>query len=195
MVLATAWRMLVSRAEIKPGDFVLVWGATGGLGCMAIQICKLFNARAIAIAGSNEKLKLAEELGAEFVINRSEQRVLREISKITNRRGVDVVFEHVGDSSWETSVYALKWGGGTIVTCGATTGFKATTDLRFLWMKQQKHLGSHCASALELKDAMQFVYNGTIKPVVMEVLPLKDVAKSHEMIEKGDVMGKIVLVP
>lgn len=194
MVLATAWRMLVTRAKIKPGDFVLVWGATGGLGCMAIQICKLFNAQAIAVAGSDEKLRLAQELGAEFVINRERQRVLREISKITNRRGVDIVFEHVGAASWETSIYALKWG-GTIVTCGATTGFKGTTDLRFLWMKQQKHLGSHCASVIETNDAMKFVYNGMIKPVIMKVLPLKDVAESHKIIEKGDVMGKIVLVP
>ena len=194
MTLTTAWRMLVTRAKIKPGDFVLIWGATGGIGSMAIQICKVFNARAIAVAGSDQKLRLARELGAEFLINRKKQRVLREVIKITNRKGVDIVFEHVGEATWEASVHALKWG-GTIVVCGATTGFKAITDLRFLWNKQQKHLGSHGGTTPELVDALQFVNNGMIRPVIMEVLPLKDVAKAHGIIEKSNVMGKIVLVP
>lgn len=192
MTLTTAWRMLVTRAKIKPGDFVLVWGGTGGIGSMAIQICKVFNARAIAVAGSDEKLHLSHELGAEFLINRKKQRVLREVSKITSRQGVDIVFEHVGEATWETSAYALKWG-GTIVVCGATTGFKAITDLRFLWNKQQKYLGSHGGTTPELVDALQFVNNGMIKPVIMDVLPLKDIAKGHGIIEKGNVMGKIVL--
>jgi len=171
-----------------------VWGASGGLGCMAIQICKVFGARAIAVANSDEKLSLARELGAKFVINRKRQRVIREISRITNRRGVDIVFEHVGAATWETSIYALRWG-GTIVICGATTGFKTTVDLRFLWNKQQNYLGSHAGSTSELFDAMQFVHNGVIKPVIMETLPLRDVSKAHEILQKGDIMGKIVLVP
>lgn len=194
MTLTTAWRMLVTRAKIKPGDFVLVWGASGGIGSMAIQICKVFNARAIAVAGTDQKLRLAQELGAKFLINRKKQRVLREVSKITNRQGVDIVFEHVGEATWETSVHALKWG-GTIVVCGATTGFKAITDLRFLWNKQQKYLGSHGGTAPELVDALRFVNNGMIRPVIMDVLPLKDVAEGHKTLEQGNVMGKIVLVP
>lgn len=194
MVLATTWRMLVNRAGIKPGDFVLVWGATGGIGSMAIQVCNVFNAKAIAVVGSDEKMALAHDLGAEFVINRKRQRVLREILDITGRQGVDIVFEHVGKDTWETSIYALKWG-GAIVICGATTGFKATTDLRFLWNKQLRLLGSHCGSTAELSDAMQFVHNGMIKPVVMDIFPLKDIAKGHEILKKGDVTGKIVLVP
>jgi NADPH:quinone reductase-like Zn-dependent oxidoreductase len=184
MVLGTAWRMLVTRARIKPGDFVLIWGASGGIGSMAIQVCKVFNARAIAVVSSDAKAEFVRELGAEFVINRKKQRILREIAKITEKRGVDIVYEHSGRESWETSVYALKWG-GTIVVCGATTGFKTTLDLRFLWNKQQKYI----------IDAMQFVENGMIKSLVMEVLPLQEIVKGHEILEEGRVMGKIVLVP
>lgn len=193
-VLGTVWRMLVVRAQIKPGDFVLIWGAAGGLGSMAIQVCKLFRAHPIAVAGSDEKLEFCERLGAEFLVNRRRQRIAREVAKITGRRGVDIVFEHSGAETWETSCHALKWG-GTIVTCGATSGFKATLDIRFLWNKQQNYLGSHCCTLGELADALQFVEDGLIKPAVGEVLPLEDIAKAHEWYERGSVMGKIVLVP
>ena len=110
LVLFTAWRMLVTRAKIKPGDFVLVWGAGGGLGTMAVQICKLFNAKAIAVANSDDKLQIASELGAAYTINRSKQDVNEEIRKITGRRGVDIAFEHVGEATWETSVRSPEMG-------------------------------------------------------------------------------------
>lgn len=194
MVLVTSWRMLVTRSRIRPGDFVLIWGAAGGIGVMAVQICKLFHARAIAVAGSDEKLELLHRLGADFVINRNKQRVLREVRKITDRRGVDIVFEHVGAATWETSIHALKWG-GTIVTCGATTGFKATTDIRFLWNKQQNYIGSHSGTKAELEEAMQFVEAGLIRPVVKDVFPLSETARGHQILESGEVMGKVVLVP
>jgi NADPH:quinone reductase-like Zn-dependent oxidoreductase len=193
-VLVTVWRMLVVRAGMKPGDLVLVWGATGGLGVMAVQLCKAFGSRSIAIAGSDEKCQLARELGADFVLNRTSQRLVREVMKVTERRGVDIVLEHTGASTWETSTYCLKVG-GTIVTCGATTGFKAPLDIRFLWNKQQNYLGSHFGTTAELIDALKFVESDQIKPVVQEVLPLKDIARGHELLESGDVMGKIVVVP
>jgi NADPH:quinone reductase-like Zn-dependent oxidoreductase len=194
LVLVTAWRMLVTRAQIKPGDFVLIWGGTGGLGCVAIQICKLFNAHPIVVVSSEEKVRFAQELGAEYAINRKKSRILREVTKITNRRGVDVVFEHVGTATWETSVHALKWG-GTIVICGATSGFKVTTDLRFLWFKQQKHLGCHYGCSAEMDQAMTFVRQGLIKPVVAEVFPLQHISDGHRLMEAGELMGKIVLLP
>ncbi|MBI5442449.1 MAG: zinc-binding dehydrogenase [Deltaproteobacteria bacterium] len=194
MNLATSWRMLVSRANIRPGDFVLVWGATGGIGSLALQICRLYNARAIAVVGDQGKGALARELGAEFVIDRSHQSVLREVSKATGRRGVDIVFEHTGAATWETSVHALR-AGGTLVTCGATTGFKAPLDIRFLWNKQQRYLGCHCGSAAEFADALRFVERGLIRPVVSEALPLADAARAQEMVERGEVRGKVVLVP
>jgi NADPH:quinone reductase-like Zn-dependent oxidoreductase len=194
LCLVTAWRMLTVRARIKPGDFVLIWGAAGGLGVMAIQICNVFGARAIAVASGDAKLEFCKQLGAEFQIDRRTQRVVREVQRITGRRGVDVVFEHVGAATWETSSLSLAWG-GTIVTCGATTGFKAPLDLRFLWNKQQSYLGSHYGTAAELSDALQFVQRGLIRPVVMTTLPLEDVAQSHELLERDAAVGKIVLVP
>ena len=192
LVLFTAWRMLVTRAKIRPGDFVLVWGAGGGLGTMAVQICKLFNARAIAVANSDDKLQIASELGAAHVINRSKQDVNEEIKKITGRRGVDVAFEHVGEATWETSVRALKWG-GTLVTCGATSGFDAKTDIRLLWNKQLNFLGSHMANKAEFLDAWRWVESGDIKPAVFIALPLKEAGLAQKAIEDGQVIGKVVL--
>jgi len=193
-VLATAWRMLVTRARMQSGDWVMVWGASGGLGTVAIQLCKAFNAKVIAIAGSDAKCQLAADLGADHVINRNKQRIAREVMKITGKRGVDIVFEHSGAETWETSQQCLKWG-GTIVTCGATTGFKATMDIRFLWNKQQTYLGSHYATMAELKESLLCVERGQIKPVLHEVISLKDVARGHEILESGEVLGKIVLIP
>lgn len=194
LILETVWRMLVTRARIKAGDFVLVWGAAGGLGSMAVQVCKLFNARAIAVAASDEKLARATELGAEFTINRREQDVYQEVRRITGRRGVDVVFEHVGEATWPDSVRSMRWG-GTLVVCGATTGFDAHTDLRFLWNKQLNLLGSHLGSKAELMAALPFVERGLIKPMVSHILPLKEVAAGQEMMERDEVIGKIVYVP
>ena len=194
LVLGTAWRMLVTRAKIKPGDFVLIWGGAGGLGCMAVQICNLFHARAIGVVGSDEKAEALEELGAPYIINRKTENVLREIRKITKRKGVDIVFEHVGETTWQTSINALRWA-GTLVVCGATTGFKAVTDLRFLWNKQQNYLGSHSATTAEVLEAIRFVETGQIRPVIKEVMPLKDIVRGLNMLESGDVIGKVVLVP
>lgn len=193
-VLVTSYRMLVTKAHMRAGDFVLIWGASGGLGTVAIQLCKAFGAIVIAVANNSGKCELAAELGADYVLDRSKQRIAREVLKLTKRRGVDIVFEHVGANTWETSTHCLKLG-GTIVTCGATTGFKAPLDIRFLWNKQQRYLGSHFGTTAELLDAMRFVETGDIKPVVMDVLPLRDIVRGHEILESGDVYGKIVLIP
>ncbi len=194
LILETVWRMLVTRARIRAGDFVLIWGAAGGLGSMAIQVCKLFNAQPIAIAASEEKLEFARSLGAEHTINRKEQDVFQEVRRITDRRGVDVVFEHVGEATWADSVRSMRWG-GTLVVCGATTGFEAPTDLRFLWNKQLNFMGSHLSSKSELMEALQFVERGYIKPVVSQVLPLSEVSRGQEIMENNEVLGKIIYVP
>lgn len=194
LVLVTVWRMLVTRARIRPGDFVLVLGAAGGLGVMAVQICRLYGAHAIAVGANEEKLQLARSLGAEYFINRRTQNIAEEVKKITNGRGCDIVFEHVGEATWQQSIMSLKWG-GTLVTCGATTGFIGPTDIRFLWNKQMNFLGSHLGSKAELMDAMRFVESGDIKPVVSQVLPLGEIGRAQEIMENSDVTGKIVLVP
>jgi crotonyl-CoA carboxylase/reductase len=194
LVLVTVWRMLVTRAKIRAGDFVLIWGAAGGLGIMAIQVAKLFNARPIAVASGDEKLKMCADLGAEFVINRSKQDVFKEVRKVTGGKRADIAFEHTGADTWPISMQCLKWG-GTIVVCGATSGFDAHMDIRLLWNKQQNYLGSHLGSKAELVDAMRFVESGQIKPVVGKVLPLKELGRAQDIMERNEVMGKIAIVP
>lgn len=194
LVLQTTWRMLVTRARVKAGDFVLIWGAAGGLGIMAIQVARLFNARPIAVASSDQKLEMARRLGAEFTINRKTQDVFKEVRKLTDNRRADIVFEHTGAETWPISLQCLKWG-GSVVICGATSGFEASTDLRLLWNKQQNYLGSHQGSKAELSDGMRFVERGLIKPVVDRAMPLKELAHAQELMENNEVQGKIVMVP
>jgi NADPH:quinone reductase-like Zn-dependent oxidoreductase len=194
LVLLTAWRMLVGRARIRAGEFVLIWGAAGGLGTMAIQICRVFGARPIAVASSEEKLEFCSTLGAEHLINRKKQDVAEELRKITDRRGVDVVFEHVGNATWAQSVASLKWG-GTLVTCGATSGFEAPTDLRFLWNKQMNFLGSHMGNKTDLLEGLRWVESGHIKPVVSHAFPLREAGKAQTVMENNETMGKMALVP
>jgi NADPH:quinone reductase-like Zn-dependent oxidoreductase len=194
LVLETAWRMLMRRARIRAGDRVLIWGGAGGLGTMAIQICRVAGAEPIPVVGSADKVEVCRALGAEHVIDRSTNEIASEIKRVTGGRGVDVVFEHTGQETWPTSVRVLRRG-GTIVTCGATSGYAATTDIRFLWNKQQNHLGSHLASRAELEEALAFVASGAIKPVVGEVMPLREVGKGQELMESRQLTGKIVYVP
>jgi len=194
LTLVTAWRKLVTRAQVKPGDFVLIWGAAGGLGIMAIQIARLFKARPIAVASSDDKLQVCERLGAEFLINRKKQDVLDEVRRITGRRGADIVFEHPGGATWQTSVQAVRRG-GTIVTSGATSGHEGLTDLRHVFFRQLNVMGSTLGSKAELIQAMRFVETGDIKPVVSEILPLKEAGRAQVVMENSEVLGKIVLVP
>jgi crotonyl-CoA carboxylase/reductase len=194
LVLETSWRMLVSRAKIQPGEHVLIWGGVGGLGTMAIQICRMFGANPIPVVGGAEKVAKAEQLGAVNVIDRKSQDVLAEVKAITNRAGADVVFEHSGEETWPTSMAALRWG-GRIVVCGASTGFAAVTDLRFLWNKQQNLLGSHLSNKAELSAALKAVEAGKIKPVIDQVMPLSEVGKGQALMEQLKVQGKVVFVP
>jgi alcohol dehydrogenase len=194
LVLETAWRMLVTRAKIQPGEHVLIWGGVGGLGTMAIQICRLFGANPIPVVGGSEKVALAERLGAVNVIDRKSQDVVAEVKAITGKVGADVVFEHSGEETWPTSMAALRWG-GRLVVCGASTGFAAVTDLRFLWNKQQNLLGSHLSNKAELSAALRAVESGAIKPVIDRVLPLSDVGKGQQLMEDLKVQGKVVYVP
>jgi NADPH:quinone reductase-like Zn-dependent oxidoreductase len=194
LVLVTVWRMMVTRARIQAGDFVLIWGAAGGLGVMAIQIAKLYNARAIAVASGDDKLELCGKLGAEFLLHRKKHDIFQEVRKITGGRRADIVFEHTGAETWPISMQCLKWG-GTIVTCGATSGFDAHMDIRLLWNKQQNYLGSHLGNKGELIDAMRFVERGLIKPVVGKVLPLREIAHAQELMENNTIAGKIAIIP
>ncbi len=194
LVLVTAWRKLVSKAPVKPGDHVLIWGAAGGLGVMAIQIAKMFHAHPIAIASSDEKLELCKRLGADYLINRRTQDVRGEIRNLRGRTGVDIVFEHPGQATMGLSVQLAKWG-GTVVTSGATSGYDGTIDLRHIFFRQVSLVGSTLGTVDELKDALDMVQAGHIKPVVHKVLPMRDAGEGQRLVEEDEAQGKIVLVP
>jgi NADPH:quinone reductase-like Zn-dependent oxidoreductase len=192
LVFMTAWHMLVTRAAIAPGEYVLVLGAGSGVGSAAIQIAKLHGAHVIATAGNEEKLKLAKTLGADELINHSEQDIAVEARRITEKRGVDIIFEHVGSATWEKSVKSLAQG-GRLVTCGATTGYAGQTDIRYLYSRQLSILGSYMASKAELLRVIELVKQRRLKPVVDKVYQLAEAAEAQERMEKREHFGKIVL--
>lgn len=192
LVFQTAWHMLITRAQLQPGEDVLVLGAGSGVGSAAIQIAKFFGARVIATAGSDEKLAKAKELGADHLINHKSQKIRDEVRRITNKRGLDVVFEHVGTATWEDSLASLA-PAGRLVTCGATTGFDARVDLRFLFSRQLSLLGSYLGTKSELHTVMKLVAGGKLKPVVDRIFPLAQAAAAHAYLEAGSQFGKVVL--
>lgn len=194
LVFLTAWHMLVGRAGIRQGQTVLVLGGGSGVGIAAIQIAKLFHARVITTAGDEAKLEKARGLGADYGISHYQQRISQEVRKITNKEGVDIVVEHVGAATWEESMKSLR-PGGTIVTCGATTGPDASFDLRFVFTRQLSFLGSYMGTMGELYEVLGHVFAGRIKPVVDRTFPLKDARAAHEYMEKSQMFGKIVLTP
>jgi NADPH:quinone reductase-like Zn-dependent oxidoreductase len=194
LVFTTGWHMLVGRAQVKPGQTVLVLGANSGVGIAGIQIAKFFHCTVIATAGDDRKADRARELGADYVINHYQQKISEEVRKITNRQGVDIVMEHVGAATWDESVRSVK-PGGTLVTCGATTGFEAKIDLRFLFSRQLSVLGSYMGTMAELHEVLRHVFSGKLKPVIDRTFPLKDTRAAHEYMEKSQMFGKIVLNP
>jgi NADPH:quinone reductase-like Zn-dependent oxidoreductase len=193
LVFTTAWHMLVGRCAIKPGDTVLVLAAGSGVGIAAVQIAKLFNAKVIATAGDEQKLAKAFQLGADFGINHYKQSISGEVKKITGG-GVDIVFEHVGSATWLESMKSMK-PGGKLVTCGATTGFDAKFDIRFLFARQLSFLGSYMGTMGELHEVVRHVFSGKLKPVVDRSFPLKEARAAHEYLESSSQFGKVVLVP
>jgi NADPH:quinone reductase-like Zn-dependent oxidoreductase len=194
LVTVTAWHMLVTRAAVQPGEDVLVHAAGSGVGSIAIQIAKLRGARVITTASSDEKLAKARELGADATINYSSEDWPKEVKRLTDRRGVDVVVEHTGAATWPGSIASLK-NNGRLVTCGATSGYDARTDLRQVFYRHLTLLGSFMGSKAELLEAMKFVTQGKVRAVVDRVLPLSEARQAHELMENRGQFGKIVLEP
>lgn len=192
LVFLTAWHMLMARAGLKPGEEVLVLGAGSGVGSAAIQIAKLAGARVLATAGSDAKLSKAKELGADETINHSKQGFSEEVKQLTGKRGVDVVFEHVGAATWEKSVACLATA-GRLVTCGATTGPEVKLDIRRLFARQQTLLGSYMGTRSELVTVLRLTEEGKLRPVVDKVYPLGEAAAAHAHLEKREQFGKVVL--
>ncbi|HKF24446.1 MAG TPA: zinc-binding dehydrogenase [Candidatus Acidoferrum sp.] len=192
LVFQTAWHMLLTRAQLEPAETVLVLGAGSGVGSAAIQIAKFLGCRVIATAGNDGKLAKARELGADDVINHRGQKIKEEVRRLTAKRGVDVVFEHVGTATWDDSVASLTRG-GRLVTCGATTGFDAKIDLRFLFSRQLSVLGSYMGNKSEFATVLKLVAGGKLKPVVDRLFPLAECRLAHEYLESGLQFGKVVL--
>ncbi len=194
LVTLTAWHMLVTRANVQPGETVLVQAAGSGVGSLAIQIAKLRGAQVIATASTEEKLQRAKELGADELVNYTREEWPKEVRRLTGRRGVDVVFEHTGAATWPGSIMSLRKN-GRLVTCGATSGYEATTDLRQVFYRHLTILGSFMGSKAELLEAMKFIESGAIRAVVDQSLGLSEATRAHELIENRAQFGKLVLIP
>ena len=194
LVTVTAWHMLVTRARVQPGEDVLIHAAGSGVGSIGIQVARLRGARVIATAGSEEKLVKARELGADECVNYTREDWPREVRRLTGKRGVDVVFEHTGAETWPGSIASLAKD-GRLVTCGATSGYDAHTDLRQVFYRHLSLLGSFMGSKAELLEAMKFIERGKIRAVVDRTLPLAEARRAHELMEDRAQFGKLVLVP
>ena len=194
LVSLTAWHMLVGRAHLQLGEDVLVLAASSGVGSAAIQIAKLHHCRVIATAGGEEKLAKAKELGADHVIDHYKQDISAEVKKFTGKRGVDVVFEHVGAATWPKSLESLA-AAGRLVTCGNTTGGDVKLDLRFLFSKQWSLLGSFMGTLGELHTVLKFVFRKELRPVIDRVYPLSEIRAAHQRLENKEQFGKVLVRP
>jgi NADPH:quinone reductase-like Zn-dependent oxidoreductase len=192
LTFVTAWHMLVTKAGVRRGDDVLILAGGSGVGQAAIQIARLHGARVIATAGSDDKLERARALGAAEVIHHHKQDIADEIRRLTNKRGVDIVIEHVGEATWAKSVRALARG-GRLVTCGATTGAKGPLDLSALFAKQLSIQGSYMGTKGELLRAAAFFFDGPLAPAIDRTYPLADAAQAQQRLEESGQFGKIVL--
>jgi NADPH:quinone reductase-like Zn-dependent oxidoreductase len=194
LTFLTAWHMLVSRARLQPGETVLIHAAGSGVGSAAVQIARLMGATVIATASTAEKLEKAAALGATHLINYTTHDFLEEVKTFTQRRMLDVVFEHVGASTWDKSVACLQKG-GRLVVCGATSGHQVSIDLRVLFYKSISLLGSTMGSKSELFSVLRLVEDGRIAPVLDRVLPLERAEEAHELLSSRTTFGNVVLTP
>ena len=192
LTFLTAWHMLVSRAHVREGETVLVMAAGSGVGQAAIQVARLHGARVIATAMQKEKLDAARALGADDVVDTSQPDWSAEVRRLTNKRGADVVIEHVGAAVWDQALKSLARG-GRLATCGATSGHRGEIDLRVLFVKQQSLLGSYMGTRADLDAAVEGLASGRLKPAVDSVVPLARAGDAHRRLEARDHFGKIVL--
>lgn len=190
----TAWQMLTRKAPVRPGDDVVVMAAGSGVGVAAIQIAKLHGARVIATASSDDKLARARTLGADETINHASQDLVAEVKRLTGKRGADIIFEHVGADVWPKLILALGRG-GRIVTCGATSGWDARTDLRHVFFRQLEILGSTMGPKGDLFPILDHVGAGRLRAVVDRTMPLVEAQAAHRLLQDRVVFGKIVLMP
>lgn len=192
LVSLTAWRMVVTRAQVRPGETVLVWGIGGGVSLAAMRIAKLKGARVIVTSSHDAKLAEARRLGADVTLNHATQKVSQEVRALTHKRGADVVIENVGEATWDESLRSLGRG-GRLVTCGATTGPKATLDLRRLFWYQWSIMGSTMGNEVEYREIVRVLGAGELRPVVDRVFPFAEARAAFERMERGEQFGKIAI--
>jgi NADPH:quinone reductase-like Zn-dependent oxidoreductase len=192
LVFLTAYHMLVTRARVQPGETVLVLGAGSGVGTAAIQMAKAYGANVVTTAGSEQKLRKAVELGADYTVNHATKKVSEEARRYTEGRGVDVVVEHPGKATWEESIRSVAKG-GRIVTCGATTGYDVTTDIRYVFSREITILGSYTGGSGELLRVLELFKQRRLRPVVDVSMPLSRAKDAQIRMERSEHFGKIVL--
>ncbi|MFQ5795768.1 MAG: zinc-binding dehydrogenase [Candidatus Bipolaricaulia bacterium] len=192
LVFMTAWRMLITRAKLRPGEDVLILGVGGGVASAALQIAKLYGAQVFATASSEAKLEKAHDLGADVLINYTQTDFDGEVWQLTDKRGVDLVVDSVGADTWAQSLRSLARG-GRLVTYGATSGPIAETDIRYIFWRQLNIIGSTMGSQKELLEVLKLIWAGKLKPVIDRIYPLQEAARAHERLESRESFGKIVL--
>jgi NADPH2:quinone reductase len=192
LVFETAYRMLVTRAGLREGEWVLAWGIGGGVSTAALAIAKALGARVLATSSSDAKLERARELGADATVNHATGDVKAAVKEATDGHGIDVVIENVGEATWTTSLQVAAQG-GRITVCGATSGPNPPAALHRIWWKQLSILGSTMGTGEDFAGAYELVTSGRALPVVDSVLPLEEIRAAHERLEAGEQLGKIVL--
>lgn len=194
LTFLTAWQMLVTRAQVKPGDVVLIHAVGSGVGSAGLQIAKRHGARVVALASTQAKLDKAVELGADATILSSQDDWPKQVRGLpwVGRKGVDIVFEHVGEATWANSIKLCR-NGGVVVTCGASSGWDAKTDLRHVFFRQIQILGSTMGSKSVLFRVLDLVERGELSPVVDRVFPLAQAREAHEYLDRREQFGKVVL--
>lgn len=190
----TAWRMVVTQGQVRPGQDVLILGVGGGVSSTAVQIAKLCGARVFVTSSSDDKLERARKLGADVGINYAKEDWAKAVFEKTGKRGVDVIIENVGAATWKQSLRSLKKA-GRLITCGATTGPIGETDIRIVFWNQIHIIGSTMGNRREFNEVMTQFLRGTLKPIVDRVFPLKDGALAQRLLAEGKQFGKLVLVP
>lgn len=190
--MLTAWHMLIARAQLRPGETVLVQAGGSGVGSAGIQVAKLWRATVYTTVGSAEKAKRAKALGADETILYRDTDFVAAVRTLTGKRGVDIVFEHIGGETFEKSLKALARG-GRLVTCGATAAGEATINIRLVFFKLLSILGSTMGTVGELHEIMKHVEAGSLRPVIDRILPLDRVAEGHRALENRETFGKVVL--
>jgi len=183
---------LFPKVQLKSGDWILIYGASSGIGSMAVQMAKAAGAKVITTVGSEEKYQFAMDLGADYVINYNQQPIANTVKEITGGSGVNVVFEHTGLKTWNESLRAMRKG-AKLVTCGATTGPIVKIDIRALFIKHQQLIGSTMGTRNDMLEILKLVQAGKLKPLVDKTFPFTQIKNAHQHLEDGHQFGKVVL--